>query len=73
MGGIGSTYSFRKLNLALDCTYYRSFANITNTDNRYKNENLFYDYYYIDDDLKLDNLTITLSLIYHLNYRVVKM
>lgn len=73
LGGIGSIYSFRKLNVALDCRYYRSFANITNKDNRYKNENLFYDYYYIDDDLKLDNLTISLSFIYHLNYRVVKM
>lgn len=71
MGG-GTQYSLKKANLALNLNYFHSFANITNIENRYKNENLFYNYFYIDDDFSLSNLSISLSFIYNLNYKIVK-
>jgi len=70
--GAGAMYKFGQLNIALDVKYYLSYANITNEDNRYKFENLFYPYYYIDDNLSLNNLAFSLSLIYNVNYRVIK-
>ena len=72
LGGVGTSYSFSKFSMALDCRYYRSLSNITNTDNRYNNDKLFYNYFYIDDDLKLDNIAISLGLIYYVNYKVIK-
>jgi hypothetical protein len=34
---------------------------------------LLYGYYYIDDDLRLNNLAISLSFIYSVNYKVIKL
>src|ERR1043166_1600813 len=70
--GVGAMYNLGQVNVALDLRYYLSYANITNESNRYKNENLFYNYYFIDDNLRLDNLVVSLSVIYNVNYRVVK-
>lgn len=73
MGG-GALYKIGQVNVTLDIRYFLSAYsnNITNTDNRYKNDNLFYNYYYIDDDLRLNTLAVSLSLIYNVNYKVVK-
>lgn len=70
--GMGAMYNFGQVCLALDVKYYLSYANITNTTNRYKNENLFYNYYFIEDNIRLDNLAVSLSLIYNVNYKVLK-
>ncbi len=72
--GAGVLYKYRSVNVALDATYYLSAYsnNITNTDNRYKNENLFYNYYYIDDDLRLNCLAFSVSMFYSINYKVIK-
>lgn len=70
--GGGVLYSLKKLNLALNLNYYHSFSNVTQAENRYKNESLFYNYFYIDDDFSLSNLSISLSFIYNLNYKVIK-
>jgi len=69
--GIGAMYNLGKVNLALDVRYYLSYANITNTENRYNTEELFYNYYFIDDDLQLDNLAISFSVNYNINYKIV--
>ncbi|MDP1726254.1 MAG: porin family protein [Bacteroidota bacterium] len=70
--GGGVMYNLGQVNIALDVRYYLSYANITNEDNRYENESLFYNYYFIDDNLRLDNLAVSLSLIYNVNYKVIK-
>lgn len=70
--GAGMMYNIGQVNVALDVRYYLSYANITNEDERYKNENLFYNYYFIDDNLRLDNLAVSLSLVYNVNYKVIK-
>jgi tetratricopeptide (TPR) repeat protein len=72
LGG-GAVVKLGKVNVAIDAKYYiAAFYNMTNEDNRYKNENLFYSYYFIDDDTRLNNLAISLSLVYNVSYRVIK-
>lgn len=70
--GAGVMYKLGSLNLAVDVRYYLSYANITKTTNRYQHDNLFHNYYFFDDDLRLDNLAISFSLIYDVNYKVIK-
>jgi tetratricopeptide (TPR) repeat protein len=70
--GAGASYKIKNVHLVLDLRYYLSYANITNEDNRYADERLFYSYYFFDDNLRLNNLAISLSLIYNVNYKVIK-
>lgn len=70
--GVGATKKVSQFNIALEVRYYLSYANITNVENRYKNSKLFYGFYFIDDDVRLDNLSISFSAIYNLNYKVIK-
>ncbi|MFM9943940.1 MAG: hypothetical protein ACKVQB_01775, partial [Bacteroidia bacterium] len=53
-----------------DVNYQYSLTNINNADNRLKNENLIYNYFYIDDDLRLNNLTFSLGYTFYLSYFV---
>jgi hypothetical protein len=70
--GGGVMYKIKQVDIAIDVKYYKSYANITNEDARYNNQSLLYNYYFIDDDIQLSNLTISLSLFYNLNYQVLK-
>jgi hypothetical protein len=72
--GAGALYKLGVVNLALDARYYLSAYsyNITNTGNRYKNENLYYTYHYIDDDVRLNSLVFSISMFYVINYKVIK-
>lgn len=70
--GLGVMYKVKQIDIGLDVKYYQSFANITNTDNRYNYQSLLYNYYFIEDDIQLNNLAISLSLFYNLNYQVLK-
>jgi hypothetical protein len=72
--GVGILYKFKPLILAFEARYFLSAYsnNITNTGIRYKNENLYYNYYYIDDDLRLNNLAFSISMFYSINYKVIK-
>ena len=61
------------LNVALSTKYYKSlFYNITDVENRPNSNDLLYNFYYIDDDLRLDNLSISLSMSYDINYQVFR-
>jgi hypothetical protein len=72
--GAGISYKFKPVILAFEARYFLSaYSNsITNTANRYKNENLFYNYYYMDDDLRLNSLAFSISIFYSINYKVIK-
>ncbi len=72
--GAGVMYKIGAVNVAFDARYFLSAYsnNITNTDNRYKNDKLFYNYYYIDDDLRLNSIAFSISLLYGINYKVIK-
>lgn len=71
--GVGAVKKMGKVNVALDLKYYKAaFTNITNPDNRYESSYLFYQYYFLDDDIRLNNLAFSLSLFYDISYRVIK-
>ena len=71
--GAGIMLRFRQSEWTLDGRYYRAaFYNVTDTERRYRSEDLFYRYYYLDDDLRLNNFVLSLSFAYNLNYRVLK-
>lgn len=72
--GAGVLYKIGAVNVAFDVRYFLSAYsnNITNTKSRYNNENLFYNYYYIDDDLRLNSLAVSISFLYSINYKVIK-
>lgn len=72
LAGGGIIYPFKKVNIVLDTKYFRSLSNITNSNYRYKNDDLFDGFYYVDDDLKLDNITFSLSFMFNMNYKVLK-
>lgn len=69
LGG-SALYDLKKGSLVLNFMYYNGLHNITNTNVRYSNHQLLHDYYYIDDDLRLNNLSISLGYIINLNYQI---
>jgi tetratricopeptide (TPR) repeat protein len=71
-GGIGMTYKLKSGHFSLDARYYKSMSNITKTDGRYDNATLIYDYSYLDDDIRLDNIAISLGYHLYINYKIIK-
>ena len=63
-------YDLRKGFLVVRSTYFNGFQNITNTNSRYSNPQLLHDYYYVDDDIRLNNLSISLGYIININYQI---
>lgn len=70
--GLGVMYKVGNAYFALDTRYNRSYSNVTNSATRYKQDNLFRDYYFQEDDLRLHNLAFSFSVIYNLKYRIIK-
>jgi hypothetical protein len=56
----------------LQANYYHSLKQINDPDKRYSSPEQLYNFYYLDDDIKLHNLAITIGASYYLNYRVYK-
>jgi hypothetical protein len=71
-GGLGLSYTAKSGEFFLQGNYFRSFRNITNEDTRYKFNDLFYSYYYLDDNVTLHNYSVKVGYSYYLNYKVVK-
>jgi len=69
-GAIGCTFSRGAGQYFVQLAYSRSMRPYTNETARFKYTELQYDYFYIDDDFQLDNLTLTLGYSVYLNYRV---
>jgi hypothetical protein len=73
LSGIGLNRKIKSSTISLELNYYKGVNyNLTNTDTRYTNQDIFLDYFYWDDDLRLDNLAVSLSWILNLNYKVYK-
>ncbi len=72
VGGIGGSYKIKEGDIFLQVNYYKSFANITNADSRYKYNELVYNYFYEDDDIILNNLTAIVGYAFYLNYKILK-
>jgi tetratricopeptide (TPR) repeat protein len=68
--GLGIGYNYKKVNITLDGRYYIAYANINNPTTRYDNQMLFYQFFYLNDNVSLSHLALTLSVNYHLSYKV---
>jgi hypothetical protein len=64
-GGAGIKYKVTKGNLFIDVKYNHGLRLINNQSNRYNNPELLYQYYYIDDDFKLNDLAISIGYTRH--------
>ena len=71
-GGIGVSYKYGPGQFFLQSNYFRSFTNIMNEDVRYKYNELFYSYFYLDDNVVLHNYSVNIGYSLYLNYKVVK-
>jgi len=68
--GAGASYKLREGHVFGEINYQYSFTNINKENTRLDNDNLVYNYFYIDDDLQLNNLTFSLGYTFYLNYFV---
>lgn len=68
--GAGASYKLREGHVFGEINYQYSFTNINKPNTRLDNENLVYNYFFIDDDLRLNNLTFSLGYTFYLNYFV---
>jgi len=71
--GVGLSTNLKNSSLSLKVDYFKGINyNLTDSDNRYSNSDLLLNYFYLDDDLRLDNLGISLSYVVNINYKVYK-
>lgn len=68
--GVGASYKFREGHVFGEINSQYSFTNINKENTRLNNDNLVYNYFFIDDDLRLNNLTFSLGYTFYLNYFV---
>ena len=70
MVGFGITYEFNKFALNIDARYKYGLLNLTNSSNRFANPVAALGFYDIPNDIKINNIELGFSLLYHLNFKV---
>ncbi len=70
--GLGLNYKLGEGNLFLQVNYYKSFSNITKETSRYNSNDLLFTYYYIDDDIILNNITFNIGYTFYMNYKIIR-
>lgn len=73
MGGIGLNYKLRQGQIGFQANYYQSFTKINITSQRWNFQEQIYTYFYVDDDITLSNLTLSIGYTYFLNYKVYRL
>jgi hypothetical protein len=71
-GGVSLIYKLKKAHISANATYYRNLSNLTLESGRYDNPTLIYDFFYLDDDLQLDNIAVSFGYHLYLNYKISK-
>lgn len=71
LGG-GVSYKVKDGQLFAYVNYFHSFTGIVQPDTRYRYNELVYDYYYIDDDITLNQFSFGIGYSFYLNYKVIK-
>ncbi len=73
MGGIGFSYKFNPgAHLFVEFRYNYGISNIVNDGNRYADQNLIFNYFYLDDDMKISNGLFTIGIVKYINYKVIR-
>ncbi|MFK7797350.1 MAG: outer membrane beta-barrel protein [Aureispira sp.] len=63
VAGAGMKFRVGRNFLYADFRYSRMFLNAVNTDNRYTNPELLYNYGHVDNDFRMDNFALTIGFI----------
>jgi hypothetical protein len=69
--GSGITYKVKSGILSLQAAYFNSFRNINKAGTRLDNWTLFDTYLFADDDIRLNNLAISIGYLFHIDYKIV--
>ncbi len=73
LGGIGLNWKANPaLQVFVEFRYAYGLTNIVNDANRYSDQNLIFNYFYLDDDLKISNSLFTFGALLNLNYKVIR-
>jgi len=73
LGGIGLTYKVGPGHFLINLKYCYGLTNIVKGGtNRYADENIYFKYYYLDDDISLNNLLLSVGYVYYVNYKVIR-
>lgn len=69
---IGTSMQVKEGVIFAQVSFYQSLLSLTNSNNRYHDNELKYNYFYLEDDIKLNNLSATIGYSFFLNYKVIK-
>lgn len=69
-GGLSLNYKFDRFSVVLLYRYMTDFFPINNPSERYRNTDLIFDYYLIDDDFKIAQNEIQIGFSYNLIYKI---
>lgn len=61
MAGLGAKFRAGRNFVVIEARYNRFLLNAVNLDNRYSNNELLYEYAYVDNDFRIDNFALTLG------------
>ncbi len=71
VSGGGISYKTKNILISADACYRLDIGNhLTNSNNKYKSEELLYKYYYIDNDVNLSRVDISVTVAYIFKYSV---
>lgn len=70
--GLGVNFKVKTGNVSLLANYFHSIPKINKEEKRYDYAQQIYTYYYIDDDIVLQNLALSIGYQYNLNYKVYR-
>ncbi len=71
--GLGLSHKIKNFIFSTDVRYSIGINNIMSVKNKYHNSELIYNYYYVDNDVKINKLDLSFSVHYVFNYVVKKL
>jgi len=72
IGGLGAYYKLKTGHLSVYANYFRSFTKINKAEKRYEYPEQIFTYYFVDDDITLHNISLSLGYTHYLNYKVYR-
>jgi hypothetical protein len=72
IGGLGAYYKLKTGHMSVYANYFRSFTKINKAEKRYEYPEQIFTYYFVDDDITLHNISLSLGYTHYLNYKVYR-
>lgn len=71
LGG-GVLYKLNKGHFCFQASYFKSLANVNKAESRFSSDEQMFTYFYLDDDFRVDNFSLSVGGVYYLNYMVYR-